>query len=246
MENYTINYVVALYFGERMSKKHNSILEVNQYYLLEEHLKFICDCKNNIRQITFVINGKSPADILDKIKHNIPKYVDVSILQRENVGFSYAGWNDVIINDINNNSEFDYYFLIEDDFVPNMAEFYKPFVKKCTDKNPFVCNLVLDSPKRHPAMPHGLIQTKSCKKIYEKYNTVFLIYANPNANKDDSYKFAWKTQTDYYDYFINEGYTVDDITDEFSASFHNSQDDSIRNYGDERNLSLLNPILSKY
>jgi hypothetical protein len=239
MKEYAINYIVALYFGPRMSKKHNELISKSPFYLLDEHLSFLKDCNTNITQVTFVINGEKPDGFLERIENNLPNYVKVKVVERKNQGFSYGAWNDVIGQCLQDDSNFDYHFIIEDDFVPTADNFYETFVEKCTNENPFVCCLTLNEPRYHAAMPHGLLQNKACKHVYEQHKDVFVVYG-------DSYPEAWATQVDYINNFTSLGYTFNDIIDNCCSPFHNSRDDSVRYYGDINNPILITPILSKY
>jgi hypothetical protein len=88
-------------------------------------------------------------------------------------------------------------------------------------------------------MPHGLLQGAACAKVFAKYEDVFIIHG-------DSYPAAWATQVDYVNNFLSLGYTFNDITDNCCSPFHNSQDDSVRYYGDTNNPVMISSILSKY
>ena len=243
MKNYTINYIVALYFGTRVSKKHNELISKSPFYLLDEHLSFLKDCNTNITQVTFVINGEKPDGFLERIENNLPDYVKVKVVERKNQGFSYGGWNDVIVQCLEDNSNFDYYFIIEDDYVPTVDNFYEPFVEKCTNENPFVCGLIGHIPRQHPAISNGLLQNKACKHVYEQCKNVFVgLCVTPG----DSYLEAWSTQINFMDNFTSLGFTFNDIIDKYCSPFHSSSTDVVVYFGDTNNPILITSILTKY
>lgn len=239
MKDYSVNYIVCMFFGRRRSRKINNMVENDTFHLLKKHLKFLSQCDNEITEATIIVNGKFPDGLQQVVEECGPYKMHLTFIERDNKGFSYGAWNDALIYSLTNNKNWDYYFLLEDDYIPSKKDFYKPFVENCTDETPFICSQASygDRNKRHAMISNGLIQGKACKEVYSKNNSVFLIY-----DTESFYGVAFQIQTDFYDLFTEIGYKFDDITNEYCFPFHDSVDDSIVYRGKENGEILLEPI----
>lgn len=202
-------------------------------------MQFLYTCGPEITEATFVINGGAPQELFDFVQRYAPKHIKVSCVSRPNVGFSYGAWNDVIYKNIKNGNKHDYYFMIEDDYIPKRPDFYKPFVDACTDNTPFVCSWISMSYRKHAGISNGIIQGKACERVIEKHNKLFNIIGDDRSEYADAYA----TQTKYYSYFHELNYDLTDISDKYYIPFHESSNDSIINYGKLDGETLIGPIL---
>ena len=151
-----IAYVVACYFGDRRVNDyiyHNE----NRYDYIEWQIKQLQLLKTTlVDKIIFVLSGcaEVPSDL------NIPERINnipVDVLVRENIGLSYGAWN-FAVNQYGH--EFNYYFLIEDDYIPVMDFWDSAFMDRMADNVAYVCTLFTD----HVAVSYGLFRTSAILK----------------------------------------------------------------------------------
>ena len=123
---------------------------------------------------------------------------------RRNAGFSYGIWNDAIMDTID---DYNYFFMIEDDYVPDAKDFYIPFVERINDNTPYVCGLILHP--THAAHSNGIVSQKACKKVME--TNIHLFDELAGADKHA----AIHTQLFFLRKFQSLGYNLADITDKY-------------------------------
>jgi hypothetical protein len=238
---YSVHYIVCFYFGNRKSAKFNNIIENDQLFFLKKQLEYLETCGPEIKESTFIVNGDFLETVSDYVTKNEPKNVKLNLKFRENTGFSYGAWNDVITNSILDGKEFDYHFMLEDDYLPNKPDFYKPFVEKSVGQTAFVCCLLFpkEGDNRHPSISNSLVRNDACKLILEKHSSVF----NVNGAAGNDYHGAYNIQTSYHNYFGEEKYILDDLADQYHFPFHDSQNDSTIDYGNSNGEKLIIPLL---
>lgn len=233
-----VNYIVANYIGPLRYSKLDSL------FFFKEHLNFLKNIKTDIKIFpTFVFNE----DVDSQIKKELDGYSEYDILYRKNSGYSYGAWNDVIIKNINNYN-YDYFFLIEDDYIPTCDNFLNPFLDRCKGDTIFVCGLVEEASSvrfpsyvqdnqksfKFPSISNGLIPAGFCRFFYKKNKKLF------NISMDTDKDTAYKNQIYFCKYFTDMGYKITDILDEFKSPFFDSK--NIVTYGNENRLALLKPI----
>lgn len=245
-----IVYIVCLYFGNRRQGYNKE----DRFHLLREHMKFLSQCNDtDIKRAKIVINldGYSSPVVIKDIFNEYKTPMKVDLILRDNFDFSYGAWNTGIIHDINEYGDADYYFLIEDDYLPLSKEFYLPFVKKINNKTKFVCCLcsktnsdlkeiaikhgILEKhiPKIHASISNGLLDGGVAKDIYEKYQSIFLL------TNSDNYYFADMNQLIFLYNLTNEGFSIDDISKDYALPF--LQKDSIIVLGNKNGNVLIAP-----
>jgi len=242
-----VNYIVANYIGPLRSYKHyQDLFSKDPLYFFKKHLDFIRTVHDpdNFRA-TFVFND----DIEDTLKTLLQSYIPdrFEIVFRKNSGFSYGIWNDIILKNLNN---YDYFFLIEDDYIPTRSDFILPFKQRCVSKNVFVCGLVEKaSPERFPghvppnekefkfpSISNGLLSAKACREVFNKHGTIFKI----NSNSD--YWSAYTNQIYFCKYFTDMGYNIVDTLDEYESPYNNANSKDLVVYGQGKYPPLLTPI----
>jgi hypothetical protein len=201
-----IHYIVAFYLGPRETLPVNDFLIKDRYHYVKKHIeclkKFRCE---DITKITFVISeyDKQIDNNVDKVVKKHSGFLPIEVFHRENIGFSYAAWNDVMIKSLNDKEDFDYCFLIEDDYIPNQDYFYRPFTDLFDNKTAFVCQVWNED---HPSVSNGVFSYSIAKKLKENYGNVFKL-----VSTDDSYSGGVKNQIHYIDYAKQDKYCFADI-----------------------------------
>jgi len=235
------DYIISCYFGSRRSSMINAHLLKDNFYLINEHLKFLNEnlhTINDINNIIFTINGGSDVLVNDlkKITEDYSFSNKIIIQSRVNSGYSYAAWNFALEDRLNNNTDSDYAFLCEDDYVPCDANFYNIFIGYFKDDVAYVCQLYTTLDRKyqpHPAISNGFISYKTAREVYSEYNKIF------DLNYDIGYKNAELNQINFLNYFKN--YRFLDITDNYFSRFLHL--DVIKTYGNENSKEIIKPII---
>ena len=168
---YTINYIIAFNISEHRAPSYVSKFEDDPLFFIRIHKEFLDTCGGtHISMGTFVINDDLEKETKEKITQLVAECkIPTTVVFRENSAFSYGIWNDTIINTID---DYNYFFMIEDDYVPDAKDFYVPFVERTNDDTPYVCGLMLYQPT-HAAHSNGIVSQKACKKVMEINESLF-------------------------------------------------------------------------
>lgn len=212
IDKYTVNYVVVNYIGPNRSyANYQRKFSEDPLFLARQHLNFLKNCENNITHATFVFNHDLCEDLKIKIldEYKLDNMI-VDVVFYDGLGYSYGAWNYVIKRDL---LDFDYFVLIEDDYIPTDVDFYKPFISRMDEKTPYVCTLVEVKPDGRDcaSSSNSVIRSDSCKAILESYGDVF---AELSAQDLPS---AWHTQLNFLNHFTAHGFVMRDILDEYST-----------------------------
>lgn len=242
----TVNYIVANYIGPlRRYPHYQELFSKDPLFFLKKHIDLVTRVTDVDITATFVYNDDLDTDL----KKEIERYSrdKIEIVFRKNSGFSYGIWNDTVKNNID---KYDYFFLIEDDYIPCSPEFLRPFIKRTSEKVSFVCGLVETASKQRfplyvpesdgsfkfPSISNGLLTASSCKIVLDKTGNIF------NINSNSDYHSAYKNQIYFCKYFTDMGFDITDILDQYSSPYNNATDMVIKFYGNPNNPSLLKPI----
>jgi hypothetical protein len=201
-----IHYIVAVYLGNHGSNSVNGLLQFNRYYFIKRHLECLSKYKvDDITKVSFVINEYEKGTDLEilKIVENHKLNIPVEVIFRENTGYSYAAWNKCITDSIKNNMVADYYFLIEDVYLPNQDYFYQPFVSAVKENTAFVSQVWRSN---HAAISNGLLVGKCAERILEKYPSVFNV-----KTEDASYYDGVYNQINFLSYAKDLGMNFTDV-----------------------------------
>jgi hypothetical protein len=247
------DYVVCFYFGHRRAPITNNLLLRDKYILVKRHLdfikKYLNDCEK-LNNIYFMINStrqnddgsQSTIERLE-IEEIVNSYGldNVILVQRKNIDFSYGAWNEAIL--LGMNSESEYAFLSEDDYIPKDTNFYEYFIKKFDSDTAYVCQLYIANgaarKKVHAAMSSGFISYEKAKSVYEQYGSVLKLVNKHDDNIDTSYHLGQVNQVDFLDYFHD--YKITDVSEETFSVFldiHNTQ----TSHGNLNGVELIVPI----
>lgn len=237
---YTINYIAAFNIGPNRPGPYVEAFQTDPLCFIRMHRDFLNTCVGtNITMGTFVIND----DIDDEIKQKVlycaeQSKIPLTIIFRKNGGYSYGAWNDAIKYAVNN---FDYFFMIEDDYIPDANDFYIPFVERTNETTPYVCGYVgIDSGVLHAAHSNGIISQAACKKVLETNEQLFVV------NETKTLEDAWECQRNFLNNFTNLGYKITDITDQYlTRHMMDCYNIRISEFGNAEGRCLLHPIIVK-
>jgi len=220
----TVNYVVAMWTGTRAHE--DTRARVDRTFFMREHIRALEALEHSLDQITVVLaeGGDAEADAFIKSIDRIGD-TPVKVLVRENTGYSYASWNHAFETF---RDAFDYYILIEDDYIPWADGFDEILVAHAKEKNTYVCSLATRG-GRHGAISNGIVPSK----VWEKVHPAPFAHGSETRNGNDS-------QRQWTMWFAEKGFWVKDHTDTHSSPFWNGH--SIRWYGDLSKPVLMMPI----
>lgn len=239
-----VAYCACFFFGERRFERVSGIKQ-EKYFYLRKQLDFISSNPKYIDTFYIIVNSTAEAnqeEIID-IVNSYEININVITIFRENINLSYGAWNDAIKIDVQNNGGHDYYFLIEDDYIPISPSFIDAFLSKIKDKTAFVAVRVSpplpddiqnlkshieindeDLPVIHASNSNGLLNGLAVKEMLEKYENVFLIFSS------STYEFAETNQLMFLQMFVKNGYSITDISDRHLEIF-NHNDGSLQRTG---------------
>lgn len=201
----TIHYVICCYLGPRRNKQIS-----DPFCHVKQHIKFLN--KNKFDKCTLVCNQS-----ITHLDNQLPKIIKscqtpFELIYRENTGGSYAAWEQAVIKNLN---QFDYHFLIEDDYIPVSPYFLQPFLQTFTENIAYVCQLFqatenVANGKKHPAISNGLLSDQASQNVYKQYGKLFNLldfqkHKLPNYNKIEI------NQVNFMDYYLIKGYEIKGI-----------------------------------
>ena len=225
-----VNYIVSIYCGRRRAGIHTDFK-----MLLNKHIEFLSSNPDDIDGFTFVIN-KTNIEYDQYCIDTINKFIEKSSLQgnlftRENVGGSYGAWEKGIMETY---GEYDYSFLIEDDYIPNLKNTVSYFLQKIKNHS-FVASYWDNN---HASVSNGLFKNSLVLPTLEKHNRLFDLNT-PNKSSESF--------TDYQRNFIN---FVDskftDITDIGYTEFQRWKDVEYVIFTNDKLPLLIKPIKQFY
>lgn len=230
-----INYIVAFYFGSRRCYQDR----VDKYIFLRKQLEFLKKCVcNEIVAATLVFNmdENSEIEIINKIISNYGLEINLHIIFRNNMDFSYGAWNDGVL--LTYGLGYNYHFLIEDDYIPTDINFYIPFLNKINNQTCFACVKVFDDPVRHPAISNGLLSNNAVVKVLKNKTNIIPLNA---IHDENSYANAENSQKFMMNYFEEIGFNFTEIDEIYSKPFLNAEKNIVFYGGSE--TPPLQPII---
>ncbi len=235
-----INYIAAFHFGDRMNTLYTKALRENKFYIFEEHLHAITQYHSGIDKVTFVFNldhFQDEKSILEQVSsYNIP--FPYETVFRQNKGACYGAWADIILRNL---SDFEYFFVASDDYIPCANKFFEPFIERCKNEYAYICMFGEKIPPPgmiyHASIPEGIISGDACRQVLKNQGKLFEVF-----DQDNTYDLFYKTQEMYCKYFVKEGFKVGDITDSYCSPFMVTPTRSIKIFGDSKNPVIFKPI----
>lgn len=146
-------YVVACWFGERRVVDHDYL--ANRGLYIEWQIKKLGEIKHSFDSIIFVVNENGMSfPFPDKIGDT-----DVEHIYRPNIGMSYAAW-DLAYQTFKN--DFDFFFFMEDDYIPFIDNFDDIFMSKMAEDVGYVCSLYNGD---HASISNGMVRTQALNDV---------------------------------------------------------------------------------
>ena len=234
-----IAYIVSLFFGTRRVQSQGYRADRLEY--LNKHLEQLGKLEHNISKVIFVINEETQREFskietqraIEKISNF--KSIDSSVIVRENEGYSYGAWDAALKK---YSKDFDYCFLIEDDYAPvvdNFDEKFREYFSK-DERLGYVCQLWWNHKGGtvfHAGISNGLIKTSAYLST-EGFQLV-------DCKGKTSYNHGIENQKFFLTPLIEKGYTAMDIGDKYRNYFLNHLSE-ILTYGNENGEDLILPI----
>ena len=240
-----ITYIIATYLGPRRSKIYNKCQELDRFYFIRKHIERLSELEiPDIQKIVLVINQYDD-NIDKKINQVIEDYslkIPIDIIFRDNFNFSYGAWEEAIIKNLDIS---EYFFLIEDDYIPSMDNFYKTFIEEMDEGTAFVANLMnYQTIPIHSSISNGLLSAKAAKDVFEKNKHIFSL--DREKIKNVTYHQGEHIQLTFLETFIRGGYKLKDVSMSAHIPFlesreHFSIEDKIIFYGDPTKEIVIEP-----
>lgn len=239
-----IHHIVCCYFGPRRLRLPE--LEKNSMYFLEEQIKKINKhASKDVKKVTIVVNPYNDGDLLAKeYTKKIRKDIKCEVVfRKENRGFSYEAWHDVILHNIEDKS-IDYFIISEDDYAPSVKKYDNHFLKKMKKEKASACfqlYAAINGFKEHAAISNGMLCAKSCRELYYKYGTVFHL-----KDAQNNYHHAEYNQVNFLNYFTEENKKITDMSSDYFIPFLSAVKNEpyrIVHYGNPSGISVMSPII---
>lgn len=238
-----INYIISIYGGGRRcyQNKFKKYSPINIF--VEEHINFLKTNPLHIKYATFVFNESKNPDtdlLIEKInKFSEETQLNVTILTRPNIDYSYGAWEHALEYFIGN-TEITHNFLIEDDYIPQCKDFLNYFLENENENTKYVATLWKNN---HAAMSSGLINQN---KIQNLYNTTKKIFKLKSKTPEEKYKNTYSdgqwNQRWFLDFLEGEGEDVSKIS---SNGYLEPKHLLIKYFGTKNKPTIINPIVIK-
>lgn len=236
-----ITYIVAAWLGPRRAKYYTQKFFEDPYFLIKQHIVNLSVLgSDSIEKIIIVVNENDPSidhnlqNELSKLNCSIP----YEVLLRPNLGFSYAAWNHGICHCLENNTSSNYFFLIEDDYVPIRNDFHESFLKEFSKQEfgaVFQLYIAMHGLQKHAAISNGMLDRNIAKKCLNKYGTVF------NLRYEKTYAAAQDNQVIFLDYIRSEA-EIADISKSECIPFYDINVNRIVKFGNTKKEISIYPI----
>lgn len=224
-----VNYIISFYNGKRRHYGRETYWRT----FLDTHIEFIKNNMIDIGMVTFCISWSNDNNdyVDDKEMIGYIESLDLpfnyEIYTRVNGGFSYGAFSEIIEK---NHKDYQYSFIIEDDYIPTSPDFMGYFLRKLEGSVVYVPCLYKDS---HASICNGMINNKLL------IDNIRLLGEYEGTDYQGG---GFKNQLKFMTGYGKLGYTFDDITDVAHTEFLDG-DKKIKKYGNENGPLIMKPIL---
>lgn len=203
------NYVVACWMGERRSEHGPNTTDRTSF--LRAHIHALETLPHSLDQVTVVLaeGGDPKADTFAKSLTEISG-VPVEVLVRPNVGMSYAGWN---LAHETFGDEFTHFVIVEDDYVPFLANFDALLVDLTERYKTYVCGLTGEG--QIAAISNGAIPEQIWRRI--RFPPLGNLGATPSLIEIQ--KANYRCQSNWSRSFPAGGYLIQEYLEQCSSPF---------------------------
>lgn len=203
------NYIIASWNGPRISTIKNP-----SYYttVLNNHLKQLGKLKHSIDEVTIMKPNSPHKNAYYNIDTDIG--VKVSVIECENQFQSYGQWLKAIEMNLD---RFDYFILVEDDYVPTLDNFDEKLIN-IYDEGSFLCSMISEKHILHCGISNGIISKKTIEPLIKStdFRDWFI-----NYDKANSFSFGGSNfQIVFSRYFADNNITLKDYLNHYGSDFH--------------------------
>lgn len=232
---FRVNCVIATWSGPRRAGNDKYHTDPTTY--LKAQIASLQKFKHGLAQITIAVpeNPREPADFTNYLNQLPTKIgtVDVVIIRRKNVGQSYGSYSDIYLK---YGRFFDYYILIEDDYVFVKDHFDLELMTQfeLKAKCGFLCQYVsLFDGKWHAAISNGITKSEILEKIVVEFDRI------PHGPVD-KFTYGVAPQLEFSWAFMDVGYVLYDLMEKYRAPYNDAG--KLKFYGNKSGPDLLVPV----
>ena len=224
-----VNYIISFYNGTR---RHYG-RETHWRTFLDTHIDFIKNNMIDIGMVTFCISWSNDNNnyVDDKEMVWYIESLDLpfnhEVYLRVNNGFSYGAFAEIIER---NHKDYQYSFIIEDDYIPTSPDFMGYFLRKFEGQVVYVPTLYAND---HASICNGMIENRLLRGHIDLLGDYI---------GNDYQHGGFGNQLKFMTGYGKIGYKFDDITDVAHTEFLDG-DKKIIKYGNENGPLIMKPIL---
>ena len=218
MENNKSCLAVVFYLGERRISLDEQVDD--NLFFLKQQLAHLSYFRHNLDEIFLIFNlDESHKEYIDEVKKLVPNKIQnakVTLMLRENVGFSYGGWSDLFTQ---YKDKFDYFIFNEDDYFFSQNYWDEYLIKKYNTYPDcgYLCPMVREPNhwngyRKHLGHSSGIASNENLKKVTDKFG-------NLPYGKNKDYVGGEETQLFFGFAFIEAGLNLYDFRDDYSLTF---------------------------
>ena len=229
-----VNYVIASWNGPRISP----ISKPNYYEnVLKNHIYQISSIEHNLTKITIM----KPESKYVNSYYDIDYGDNIEVINCPNQYQSYGQWLNAIEMFVD---EYDYFILIEDDYIPNIDNFDSKLIE-IYEEGTFLCSMISKNIIEHCGISNGIISSKTIKDLIKQNNFISWFNNYTNVTKTTKLKNGiafggTNYQIVFSRYFADNNIVLKDYLNHYGADFHYR--DKIIDYSINSNEKIITPI----
>lgn len=233
-----INYVIAGWSGARACGQDPNL---GKRYIVR-HIEQLNRLKHNLAQVT-ICNPHNPHnEQYDKYVNALKelelenKGCKIEILDRPNSMVAYGSWSDAYAK---YRQEFDYYILMEDDYLPVKDNFDTILVDLLNEKKAGYLGAFLSTTscvpdgRKHMGITNGIASKEALEAVFLKFGCLMAQYVEPNY---------WLNQVNFSLAFMDAGYTIADWSDKFRVPFWYAQGSNMMEFAPNAPDEIIIPM----
>ena len=235
-----LGYVTTPYFGKRNTV--HPLREKDELLYVKKHIEYLNNQTLRVDKIYFVCTFSDQVDkesILMEINELCREDQRYVIVERENLGASYASWKHALNLDM---GECDYVILTEDDYclyektaIERMLQYFSEdpelfyLCQYWTDKRYSSRRITVPE---HAAMASGMIDNKTYYDLKQREDVdLSVVY-------EDTYKSFCENQAMFLEEYRKRGMKIIDWRKDYSSYFPNNK----KEYGNPKGIKLMIPL----
>lgn len=228
-----VNCLVAAWTGVRRS------VQKTGSFFLDYHLNTLKQYKHKLSQITVILPEcpyNNTVSAPDQIQDT-----PVVLLERQNIGLSYGSWS--YAYDLYQDA-FDYYILIEDDYVfclDNFDDILLDLIHSSPNCG-YLCSQYEESPwegrkmrgwRPHAGVANGIVREEALAKVKSMHGKL------PYAHSSD---YNCRGQIDFSAAIIDAGYMISDFRHRYACPYYSELTRSLTDFAPKRKDVLIAPV----